>query len=278
MARMIDHLFTGDALIKILQSLGIKPQDHFIVHTSLSALGYVPGGAHVLVDTLKHYIQDDGCILMPTHTADNTHPREWENPPIAPELINDFIDLHPGFDPHKTRAFHMGKLADAFWQSPDVGRSHHPIGSIAAYSKNPAIVEHYTMQGHDITDMFGLGSPMGSLYQNNGKILLLGVDYESCTALHLAEHLSNYAKNPKNYKKEGCKIKRNSNASEWVEFSMLAYETDDFNDIGLTFEQEFDVPEIHYHHAPCRSISMPDLVGFAVKWINKNRSTCIEIK
>ena len=38
-----------------------------------------------------------------------------------------------------------------------------------------------------LPNKFGECSPLGSLYRHRGKILLLGVDHDSNTSLHLAE-------------------------------------------------------------------------------------------
>lgn len=107
-----------------------------IVHSSLSSMGWVCGGGVAVVQALMDVVSEEGTIVMPTHTVDNSDPSEWENPP-APEdwwsiIRENMPAYHPDFTP--TRA--MGKIVEVFRTYPDVKRSHHPTYSFAAWGKH----------------------------------------------------------------------------------------------------------------------------------------------
>lgn len=51
-----------------LNELGILPGDIVLVHSSLSALGFVEGGAQTVIDTLLSAVGPQGTLLMPAHS------------------------------------------------------------------------------------------------------------------------------------------------------------------------------------------------------------------
>jgi aminoglycoside 3-N-acetyltransferase len=70
---------TKEKLIEEFGLLGLKPDDVVIVHTSLSKLGFVIGGAVTVIQALREVVAD-GVIIMPTQTGDNSNPEEWKKP------------------------------------------------------------------------------------------------------------------------------------------------------------------------------------------------------
>lgn len=60
-------------------------------------------------------------------------------------------------------------------------RSDHPARSVCAWGKHAA----YLTENHDLSNIFGDGSPIGKLYELNGKVLLLGTGYGKNTSLRL---------------------------------------------------------------------------------------------
>ena len=52
-------------LIHDLSALGLCPGDTVIVHSSLSALGHVEGGADTVIDALKELLTEEGTLLFP---------------------------------------------------------------------------------------------------------------------------------------------------------------------------------------------------------------------
>jgi aminoglycoside 3-N-acetyltransferase len=49
---------------------------------------------------------------------------------------------------------------------------------------------HWLLEKHPFHYGYGPGSPLEKLYQNEGKILLLGSDLDQITILHYAEHMA----------------------------------------------------------------------------------------
>ena len=76
-------------------------------------------------------------------------------------------------------------MADTFWRLPGVERSNHPFAFAAAGPLAGSIVRDPLPLPPHIP-----ASPVGRVHELDGKILLLGVDHEVNTTLHLAELLA----------------------------------------------------------------------------------------
>ena len=50
----------------------------------------------------------------------------------------------------------------------------------------------YLTENHDLSNIFGDGSPIGKLYELDGYVLLIGVGYDKNTSLHLADVRADY--------------------------------------------------------------------------------------
>ena len=79
----------------------------------------------------------------------------------------------------------MGAICEAFRTWPDTLRSGHPVESICARG-----VAASTITGeHPLAFSEGPGGPFEKLYDLDCRVLLLGVGFNRCTALHFAESL-----------------------------------------------------------------------------------------
>lgn len=123
---------TPSRLVAELDALGLRRGAVVIVHTSLSKLGWVPGGAQGVIAALLSVLGDDGTLVMPTHTGHLTDPRSWRAPPVPESWWETIREEMPAYDPAVTPTRAMGVVAEAFRTYPGVRRSAHPHVSFAA--------------------------------------------------------------------------------------------------------------------------------------------------
>ncbi|MEO0427846.1 MAG: AAC(3) family N-acetyltransferase [Pseudomonadota bacterium] len=174
-------------LVAALRRLGVAEGDAVMVHASLRRLGPVVGGARGLIEALIEAVGDPGHIVMPAYSRDALMP-ELPNG-LSTEDYAHYEEAVPGFDPTFSSCFHLGALAETFRCWPGVVRSRHPIHSMTALGPSARrIVAHHARDW-----AFGLDGPMGRLAERgSAKVLLIGVGWEHCSALHTAETIARY--------------------------------------------------------------------------------------
>lgn len=185
---------TKEDIKACLNDLGLSRTDRIMVHSSLSAFGYVeprekpqdeaiveailkdPGhkgtkeatlskvrAANTVIDALWEYVGDDGVLMLPSFNHGSA------------EI----------YDPLTTRCTN-GIIPDVFWRTPGVKRSLHPTHPYAAVGKN---VDEL-LAGNEEVSTFSKDCPLGRLVYQKGYILLLGVGLTACTAKHIGETVS----------------------------------------------------------------------------------------
>lgn len=257
------NINTVNTMCDELLNLGVKDGDILLVHSSLSSMGWVCGGAQAVIMALQQVISTDGTLVMPSHSGANSDPAEWENPPVPKAWIQHIYENMPAFDINLTPTRGMGQIAELFRSLPEVFRSNHPQVSFAAWGK----FANDIINNHQLTPQLGMGTPLGKMYNLNAKVLLLGVGYGSCTCFHLAEALND--KMP--IKRMGAAIIEN-NERVWKWFEDFDYNSDeDFEKIGKAFEEANNVIIGKVGNAQCKLFDMKSGVDFAKKWIERNR-------
>lgn len=136
----------------------------------------------------------------------------------------------------------MGAVAEMFRQIPGSIRSDHPARSVCAYGKNAA----YLVQKQDLSNIFGKGSPIGKLYELNGKVFLLGTGYGKNTSIHLADVWAEYP--GKHNCIEHSAILENGKRV-WKAYETLLVDGEDFEQIGEAFEKEHKVNTVRLGNA-----------------------------
>ena len=159
-------------IIEDLRALGLWAGDTVLVHSSLSSLGYVEGGADTVVDALLAVIAPGGTLAMPSF-------------PLKGSML-DYVQSRVVFDVRTTPS-RMGKITGIFRQREGVLRSLHPTHSIAALGPDAKRLT----EGHArCPTPFGPGSPFVRLIELGGKILCLGVEIAYITSYHALEDLT----------------------------------------------------------------------------------------
>lgn len=256
---------TVESLRENLRALGVEPGMTLLVHSSLTSLGWVIGGAQAVVMALIEAVGESGTLMMPTQTGGLSEPSLWSNPPV-PEAWWPVIRAHtPAFDPAVTPTRGMGAIVEAFRTWPGTMRSSHPQLSFAARGPLASTL----LAGHSLTDGLGERSPLARLYDASGSVLLLGVGHDNNTSLHLAEYRADY---PSKEPREFAAPIMVDGRREWTAFADININADDFTEIGKDFD---DATGLIRHgrvgQARAQLMPQPELVDFAVRWMTLNR-------
>ena len=180
----VRKIVTKEILRTALQELGVRPGMIMEVHSSLASFGYVVGGARTVVDALMEAVGENGTLLMATQTADNTDPSVWCEPPVMPALWADIRESMPAYDPETEDMRGMGAIAENFRHRAETVCSSHPAFSYTAWGRYAKLLCNRQSMHFPL----GEESPSARLYELKGMVLLLGVDFSSCTCMHLAEY------------------------------------------------------------------------------------------
>ncbi|MEX3624359.1 aminoglycoside N(3)-acetyltransferase [Viridibacillus arvi] len=261
------NIFQSKDTLKVqLQELGIRVGDSIIVHSSLSKMGWIAGAEQAVIEALMESITEKGTIVMPSQSATNSEPSYWALPPVPEPWHQAIRDSMPAYDPHLSSLRGMGKIAECFLRHPSTVRSMHPAHSFMAWGLNAK----EWMNSHPIESSFGLKSPLGKMFQHDMKILFIGVDYDSCTALHLSEYLAN----AQNTSPQGAAMLI-AGKRQWVTFDMLNVDSDRFLEIGNSFEKAYS-EHVHYGtlgQAITKVIAMKPLIEYGTIWLNDHAKT-----
>ena len=263
--RMVRAPGTVDSLCRDLVSLGVTAGMTLIVHSSLSSIGWVCGGAVGVVLALEQALTSGGTLVMPAHSGDLSDPAKWENPPVPQAWWQSIRDAMPPYDASMTPASGIGTVAEVFRKQRGVRRSLHPNYSFAAWGR-----ESDSITGGEKLD-FSMDpeSPLGRIYDLDGSVLLLGVGHGSNTSLHLAEYLSDY---PGKSVVDCFAPMTRDGAREWVRYRDIDLDTDDFEELGAAFEERGGVVIGDVGKATARLMKQRELVDFAVQWMQEHRS------
>ena len=256
---------TTESLKKDLAGIGVKPGMVLVVHSSLSKIGWVSGGAVAVILALEDVLGPEGTLVMPTHSGDLSDPEEWSNPPVPQDWKEIIRQTMPAFDPEITPTRAMGRIAESFRNQKDVLRSNHPHTSFAARGKFSSLIT----KNHSLNFSLGEESPFARISALDGCILLLGVGHDNNTSLHLAEHRSDFI--GKKEIKQGAPILKNGER-QWVRIRDWQEHSEDFADLSKNY-QEAGGSLLKGRIGMVDSLLIPqrELVDFGVKWMNENR-------
>lgn len=255
---------TKEEIKKAFSDLGMHKGQTLMVHTSLSSIGYVCGGAQTVIEALTETVGTEGTIMMPTQSWKNLDPEDGVHWTVPKEHWQIIRDNWPAYDKNITPTNTMGAVSEMFRSWPGAIRSDHPARSVAAWGKH---AKELTSE-HSLSNIFGEGSPIGKLYELDGYVLLIGVDYDKNTSIHLADVRADYPS--KHNCVEHSAIMENGERV-WKSYETLFVDGEDFVDIGAAFEKEHEVKKVTLGDATLRLMKQRELVDFSVDWIEKNR-------
>ena len=251
-----------EALKDQLQQLGINSGDSLMVHSSLKSMGWIAGGAQAVVEALIETLTEAGTLIMPAQSTDNSDPVYWMEPPVPENWHQPIRDELPAFDPFLSGMRGMGKIAECFHRHPLTIRSPHPSHSFIAWGSQAAD----WMSEQPIDDSFGKRSPLAKMMQANVKILLIGVGFDSCTALHYAEFVQDHRVTSP----QGAAILLDGKRV-WQTYDCVEMDSDRFPEIAKAFPG--NIVEGSLGQAQIRLVEMKPLVEFGIDWLRNQPAT-----
>ena len=259
---------TIESLQTDLRALGVRPGMVVLVHSSLSAMGWVCGGAVAVVIALQKVLGSTGTLVMPAHSSGLTEPSRWESPPVPESWWPVIRETMPAYDPVLTPTRAMGIIAETFRKQKGVLRSSHPQCSFCACGPQAS----YIVTDHSLSFGMGEHSPLARIYDLHGFVLLLGVGHGNNTSMHLAEYRANFS--TKRIVQDSAPISA-SGLRTWTTFEDVDLDSSDFDRIGEDFLRSDAgnvVRQGKVGLASCQLMPQRDVVDFAVSWLEENRA------
>lgn len=184
------HRVDRDRFEKALARLNLRRGDVVCVHSELSQLGHIVGGADALIEGLMATVGDAGCLMMPTFPTSGSSLRYLEQ--------GEIFDV-------RTTPSRVGALTEVFRRRRGVLRSLHPTNPVAAWG-GPA---EALLRDHERSPTpFGYETPYGRLAEHErAYILMLGVPI-----LSLLHHLQERVDFPNLYLAET----RSASYTDWT--------------------------------------------------------------
>jgi aminoglycoside 3-N-acetyltransferase len=255
---------TVDSLRADLAGLGDLTGTTTLVHCSLSALGFVIGGAQAVAEALLQALGPTGTLVVPTHSGHLSDPRRWGAPAVPASWWHTIRDHMPAFDSALTLPRQMGAVAEVVRRHPAARRSAHPMVSFAAVGPQADAVTC----DHQLAFGMGEGSPLARLYELDGRVLLLGVGHANDSSLHLAEHRATYP--GKHVYREGSPVIVGGER-RWVTYDELEGDTDDFEEVGRALAAAGLEPRGRVGAGTARLLRQRELVDHAAAWFTEHR-------
>jgi aminoglycoside 3-N-acetyltransferase len=253
---------TRTSLTREISAAGITGGDTILVHSSLSKLGWVSGGAVAVIQALMDVITPEGTLVMPEHSGDLSDPANWRHPPVPENWWNIIRESMPAYDPAYTPSRGMGTIPEVFRTMPGVIRSSHPEVSFAAWGKHASFIT----SSHSLAYSLGENSPLARIYDLDGKVLLMGVGFENNTSFHLSEVRARGS----SLAKQGAPIIVDGDR-KWVEYTDIVYDSDLFDQVGKDFCSTGLVKIVKIGAGNCFLFAQRAAVDFGIQWIERQR-------
>ena len=169
---------TRQALARDLTNLGLGTGANVMIHSSLSALGPVEGGAETVVDALRDAVGAGGTLVVPAFRDSVWGDRsDFTNSDCDCTSADDLCpSRQPGF---------QGIIAETVRRLPGSLRSCHPTHSWVGLGPSAGAL----LRGHRRSpSQCGAGNPFEAM-RDDDAVLLLGVGVDRATLWHYYEEL-----------------------------------------------------------------------------------------
>ncbi len=170
-------MLTYRELVNGLRSLGLDRGSRVLAHASLSGFEPVVGGEEAVLGAL---LAASESLIMPAFTL-----RTMVTPPLGPadngmSYGGDNRAVEP-FGPETPADAAMGELVEMLRRRPEARRSAHPI-----YSFVGVRADEY-LEAQTLLDPL---APIARLAEDDGDVVLMGVDHRADVSLHYAEKIA----------------------------------------------------------------------------------------
>ncbi len=243
----MDQPVTSRDLGEGLRQLGLTQGEVVLVHSSLRSFGRVEGGAPAVVQALLGHLGEAGTLVVPTFH----HSFFWGGPQQL-------------WDREQTPSY-MGLISETARTWPGARRSNHaphPLAAIGAHAED--------LCGRHNTSDYAFDSPFYRLLELNAWVLLMGVDFNVCTLLHLVEEL---AQVPYRYwdSLSGTVVVEGQPAVRTFPF-MRRYPgvENDFLRCGRELEQQGLVQQVRVGQSTWRALRVRRLCDFALRRLRQD--------
>lgn len=198
-----------DELTESFVHLGVAEGDAVMMHASLDMIGAVDGGAAMVLHRLLRILGKAGTLLMPTFTSVTRHSQTHDNYTQPGCWCEGHEDRHVPFMPELQPDRNIGAIAQRLCSWPSSRRSRHPAYSFVAVGKyRDELVRDYSLDDPLL--------PIKRFQKQDPKLLIIGVGFDSVTAIHVAEEARLRAK----FVREQA-LTFTSKGRSWVEITAL---------------------------------------------------------
>lgn len=186
-----------------IENAGVKKGDILMIHSSFKSLGPVEGGAEAVIAGALDAVGPEGTLVFPTFCQkdfDNSYETWHIGKPSDTGYLTEYFRTRPG-SLRSDQATHSVAACGpkAQWLTETHGHTHKRYGNMG-------------------DTPFSADSPFAKMYENNAKVLMLGVKPHFTTFRHFAEYV--YV--------ESCLQKISDPAKRQQMQSRLASMTDDY--------------------------------------------------
>lgn len=162
---------SSSQLVGQLRDTGIAAGDLIFVHSALSRIGNVDGGAQAVVAALVETVGKSGTLVMPAYRDADGY--------MAMLAAGKVLDL-------RTAGSETGAITEALRVTHGALRSSHPFASCVALGSLAELV----IDSHHIDPRIcHKDSPLGRLLDAGGKVVGLGTDVGTVTLYHCLEDM-----------------------------------------------------------------------------------------